>query len=135
VDRKKLIAELEKDTGLRLKYNAQTGNLEVVGDPTKASGGSAIFRKDLAHAIGSKDIFNVINYPKQNAYDPKTRTTHLDFSFNNPALTLGIVSTMNSSGTVCMAMAIRRIWRTRQRFGNNYRPFCFSARTKGGRGA
>lgn len=91
--RNKLIAELERDTGLQLKYNKDTGNLEVVSDPSKAKGGSATYRKDLISAINNKDTFNVISDPKVGAggYDPATKTVHIDFSFANEALTLGIV--------------------------------------------
>ncbi len=83
LERAKLIAGLEIDTGLDLEYNAKTVNLEIVG---QGKGGSETFRKDLTEAINSKDVFNVINastYGGQRvnfaAFDPKTNTVVIDF--------------------------------------------------------
>jgi len=86
-ERRKLIAQLQKQTGLTLQYNGKTGNLEVVGDPSKATGGSATFRKGLLAAIGSKDVFNVLDKTEHEGravdmglYDPRTKTVLLNFS-------------------------------------------------------
>jgi RHS repeat-associated protein len=87
LNRDRLLAELQKQTGLRLQYNAKTGNLDVVGDPSKASTGSAIERQGLLAAINSKDVFNVVDRTEYKgeavavgAYDPKTKTVVLNFS-------------------------------------------------------
>jgi RHS repeat-associated protein len=86
-DRMKLIAELEQETGLSLTYNAKTGYIEVVGDPSKASGGSGTFRKGLLAAIGSKDVFAVLdqnNYRGETVdtglYDRQNKTLVLNFA-------------------------------------------------------
>jgi RHS repeat-associated protein len=85
-DRKALIAEFERMTGLTLHYNPQTGKLEVVGDPSKVSGGSATFRNGLLAAIGSKDVFNVLDRTEYKGevvsiglYDKDAKTVVLDF--------------------------------------------------------
>lgn len=92
--RRKLIEELENSTGLTLRYNKESGYLEVVGDPSKASGGSALFRSDLLKAIGAKDVFGVVNDAKAGLgfYDTDTKTAHLNFSFFNKwrGITLGV---------------------------------------------
>lgn len=94
-ERKELIGELEKDTGLTLHYNSDTGDLDVVGDPSQAANGSAIFREDLISGINSKDVFSVVDDPKApfGDYDPKTKTAGIDFpafTKSRDALTLGI---------------------------------------------
>jgi RHS repeat-associated protein len=85
-DRKALIAQFERLTGLTLHYNPQTGKLEVVGDPSKVSGGSATFRNGLLAAIGSKDVFNVLDRTEYKGqvvsiglYDKDAKTVVLDF--------------------------------------------------------
>jgi RHS repeat-associated protein len=59
--RNELIKELEEQTGLTLQYNAETGELEVVGDPSQATGGSKVERDGLLSAIRSNDVYNVVN--------------------------------------------------------------------------
>jgi hypothetical protein len=93
-ERQRLIAELEKQTGLQLTYDKKTGLLNITGDQNKASGGSATFRRDLQKAIGSTNTFSVVNDPHSGLgfYDPGTKTAHLNFSFfDKPrGITLGI---------------------------------------------
>jgi RHS repeat-associated protein len=82
-ERAKLISILEQETGLALKFNEETGNLEVV---KQTSGGSSTFREGLIEAINSEDVFNVINASEFNGqkvnfagFDKDTNTVVLDF--------------------------------------------------------
>lgn len=96
-DRNKLIAELEKDSGLDLDYNAETGNLDIVG---QGAGGSETFRTDLTDTINSDQVYNVVNqstYQGQQVdfglFDKKTNTVVIDFNDVQkvPDVKLGLV--------------------------------------------
>lgn len=101
-DRQKLIAELQKKSGLQLNYNAKSGLLEIAG---RLKGGSSTYREGLSALIGDKRTFNVLNQSEYSAdgqkatvgfglYDSKSRNIVLDFkdfSDKRPEISLGLV--------------------------------------------
>jgi RHS repeat-associated protein len=101
-DRQKLIAELQKQSGLQLNYNAKSGLLEIAG---RLKGGSATYREGLTALIGDSRTFNVLNQSEYSAdgqtakvgfglYDPKNRNIVIDFkdfSDKRPEINLGLV--------------------------------------------
>jgi RHS repeat-associated protein len=101
-DRQKLIAALQKESGLQLQYNTTTGLLGITGS---SKGGSATYRAGLASLIGDNKVFNVLNQSeysrdgqtKQVAfglYDEKKNAIIIDFkdfSPKQPEMDLGLV--------------------------------------------
>jgi RHS repeat-associated protein len=96
-DRKRLLEELQKQTGLLLRYNAKSGNLEITG---RGEGGSKTYREELTRLIDDKNVFNVLNRSEYagridfGRYDSRARNIVIDFkdfSPTRPEINLGLV--------------------------------------------
>jgi RHS repeat-associated protein len=100
--RRRLIAKLQVQTGLRLKYNSKSGLLEITG---QLKGGSETFRAGLSALINDKRTFNVISRSEYSSngqtarvdfglYDSKAQNVVIDFrdfSSSRPEIDLGLV--------------------------------------------
>jgi RHS repeat-associated protein len=101
-ERDMLMAAMQKESGLLLKYNKKTRFLEIKG---RGKGGSDTYRSGLTALINDKNVFNVLSeseYTSDNQtelvnfglYDAAKRNIVLDFndfSKKRPEIDLGLI--------------------------------------------